>query len=89
MKEYIERETCLKESKKYIKCIIAELYELDERLDEIPVADVALVIHGEWKYYTIGVTSYRECSVCGENNPSGFKTPYCPWCGAKMDGGKE
>ncbi|WP_195543672.1 hypothetical protein [Massiliimalia timonensis] len=54
-----------------------------------------LVKHGEWEDYGVGVC----CSNCGvslfhqdtNNNwgiePSGFE--YCPYCGAKMDGGKE
>lgn len=51
-------------------------------------ADVAPVKHGEWEYYTIGVHSYRDCSVCRKTNPAGFITPYCPNCGARMDGGE-
>lgn len=64
-------------------------YEFAELLDEIPAADVAPVVHGEW----IG----KECSVCKlpvdycmvENAQDwGYFDPmpdYCPNCGAKMD----
>lgn len=92
-KEYIEREAVIKESKKYIKRIIAELYELDERLDEIPAADVEPVRHGEWIPITTPFTTNRRvsrwrCSECREvvyNKQSN----YCPKCGTKMDGGNK
>lgn len=42
--------------------------------------------HGVWEY--IGGYGYQyrcsECVMCAER-----KTNYCPYCGAKMDGGKE
>ena len=93
-KEYIEREACLKEFKElkpanwdnteYEKQILANYNFYHSIVENAPAADVAPVVHGEWKYYTIGVSSYHECSICGENSPSGFRTPHCPWCGAKM-----
>lgn len=66
------------------------LYEATELVDDITAADVAPVLHGDWKGY------FPHCSVCGEEALSRdngtlhgayFLTDYCPNCGAKMDGG--
>lgn len=66
------------------------LYEATELVDDITAADVAPVVHGDWKGY------FPHCSVCGEEalsrdngtlHGSYFLTDYCPNCGAKMDGG--
>ena len=92
-KEYIDRNELL------------ELYQ-DDKLDltktcvpvevaiqnikDMPAADVAEVVHGEWKNH--------RCNACGDVNPTitedfyGYyisnQLNYCPNCGAKMDGGK-
>ena len=61
-------------------------------LQNEPTADVVEVKHGEWKQ---GVPYV--CSICGKPAPdekntserySCWTSPYCPHCGAKMDGGK-
>lgn len=57
-------------------------------LGDFPTADVAPVVHGEW--ITIDDTS--RCSECGyipaydSTIDDLFYSPYCPNCGAKMDG---
>ena len=48
--------------------------------------DVAEVKHGEWLYSR--VHNILHCSECGEI-PDCFEPPYCPNCGAKMDGGSD
>lgn len=50
---------------------------------EMSTIEVEPVRHGHWKNNT-------ECSVCGEYEDfvDGYR-PYCPNCGAKMDGGEE
>ena len=67
-----------------------------ELLDEIPAADVAEVVHGQWiLHHTVIGSPYTECSHCCTD--FAFKTdrgtlakldmrgmPYCPRCGAKM-----
>ena len=88
MAEYIEREALIQtihkdpwigaQGKDYALCDIAEQ----------PTADVVEVRHGEWNKF--------ECSVCGKVSPTVHldmeneykirKTPYCPNCGAKMNG---
>ena len=66
---------------------------------ELPAADVAEVVHGRWiLHHTATGNPYTECSNCCTN--VAVKTdkgtfakldmrgvPYCPNCGAKMDGG--
>lgn len=55
----------------------------------IPAADVAPVRHGRWMMEqprTRHGHGYWNCSEC--NQLELLPTPYCPNCGAKMDGGK-
>ena len=60
-------------------------------LNEEPVADVALVVHGRWierqTPHAMGGVSGK-CSVCAKSvQYLGNSLNYCPNCGAKMDGG--
>ena len=65
------------------------------RIDEAPTVDAVEVVHGRWiplEYdgYADGnpVWDLWECSECqGEHSgDEDTLTPYCPNCGAKMDG---
>ena len=56
-----------------------------------PTVDAVPVRHGKWiidphsQYgFPLHIYLKRKCSECSHSvdNP----TPYCPWCGAKMDG---
>ena len=59
----------------------------DIDINNIPVADVQPVVHGEWE------PGNPACPVCGEDKFKGldadiwadWKPPFCPNCGAKMD----
>lgn len=55
---------------------------------KIQAADVAPVRHGKWlpttKWWQ-GGSAWKQCSECGILHCG--KSPYCPNCGAKMDGG--
>lgn len=57
-------------------------------LADVPTVDAVEVVHGRWEYHWFD--SY--CSVCGWENRADRVTrcrddyPYCPNCGAKMDG---
>jgi hypothetical protein len=70
--------------------IYADAYnDLAEDFYSIPAADVAPVVHGRW------VTHYRSGTPVAEGYVSTccdmwnkHKRPYCPNCGAKMDGGE-
>ena len=67
---------------------IAIMPDVMEVLGEIPAADVAPVVHGEWILRHVGHGHYWECSVC-HTNPCIYvteNTNYCPSCGALMDG---
>ena len=56
-----------------------------------PAADVAPVVHGKWASEAIGGVYGPVCSVCGYYIPgiSFWNAPYCPHCGARMDGAAE
>ena len=63
-------------------------------LDWLPPADVQEVKHGHWTFRYGGTYKRSKCycSVCGKPNGVGGiisnqKKPYCPNCGARMDGG--
>ena len=62
-----------------------------ETLEKVPAADVVEVVHGEWiddKSTIIGDIIERNCSLCGQRMTSGIERlmPYCPNCGAQMEG---
>ena len=66
--------------------------DLDEVLNEAPTADVVEVRHGHWIEHTVkpdwledDVEVFYNCSECGSSHWS-IIPPYCPNCGAKMDG---
>ena len=54
-------------------------------LDEAPTVDAVEVVHGRWKEGYL-IHKYG-CSCCGVRQDK--ISPYCPSCGAKMDGGNE
>lgn len=58
--------------------------EIIDALENIPAADVAPVVHGEWIHHDDGVVT---CSECG--NAESSDSYYCRYCGAKMDGGDD
>lgn len=63
--------------------------QIQEKIDEMPSADVRENIHGEW-IRTNPLTDTFECSLCGYNILSEeLITPFCPWCGADMRERKE
>lgn len=49
-----------------------------------PTIDAAPVVHGRW-VYPLGLAWSYVCSECGGSGGV-VGTPYCPSCGAKMDG---
>lgn len=81
MAEYIDRE----KAKSLLH--IEYAYAAEQLLDEIPAADATPVVHGRWVcVHKIDPISGYRCSKC--RRIVGFDlTPYCPNCGAKMDGG--
>ena len=67
------------------------LYAKREDIEGLSTADVREVKHGKW-FRTVPTTtkSYRRiCSLCGKiAYMIRARYTYCPWCGAKMDGGE-
>ena len=70
--------------------------ELRRCIEMVPTIDAVPVVHGLWVY---GEDDYDDstyyCSACGEpwtliaGTPQENNMRYCPFCGAKMDGGTE
>ena len=60
-------------------CIIPSI------IQSIPTIDAEPVRNGQWEYDDVNDLDY--CSEC--NTGMNGKFPFCPWCGAKMDGGAE
>ena len=102
MTEYIEREAVVKylRSRKgdfiddYGNGWSAGMGAASGICGKFPAADVAPVVRGRWVRHTVdGTDMFGEptkivfacnCSVCGLDGRS--ETPYCPNCGARMDG---
>ena len=59
-----------------------------QSISDMPAADVAPVVHGKWASEAKGGVYGPVCSVCGYYIPgiSFWNAPYCPKCGARMDG---
>ena len=70
---------------------LADAFILTRRyiLRRLPAVDAVPVVHARWQ----GVSPFvdtEECSNCRYNIQSEeLETPYCPWCGAKMDDGQQ
>jgi hypothetical protein len=54
-------------------------------LDDAPTIEAEPVKHGRWLPHKI--TASSKCSLC--RRVFADETPYCPNCGAKMDGGEK
>lgn len=69
------------------KAVFASVAKMVELL---PAADVVEVRHGEY-VYDDNKFPIVKCSVCGltRNCETEHGWNYCPYCGAKMDGGRK
>lgn len=91
VREYISREAALQSLCRECNCKeycdqTGETCLVYEWLSNIPAADVAPVVRGEWKINADGYYPY--CSVCKQEPPGRCMTAHCPSCGARMDGGE-
>lgn len=74
---------------------IYDLTDVPEFLAECPTIDAEPVRHGKWIQIWENPNDSNNvicsCSVCGQNNNwyKNILRPYCPNCGAKMDGGTQ
>lgn len=92
MSDYINREMaadCI-----VLECDNVTLEQARQAIKDCPSADVMPVRHGRWKpvekeQYRRDDGSYMlvECSICGTSSLDTTNYPYCPNCGARMDGG--
>lgn len=71
-------------------CKWKEILDFVKRIvKSIKAVDAVPVVHGHWEYgcggYYSGIfqVDLWDCSNCGES--SGYKSKYCPSCGACMD----
>lgn len=92
MSEYINRESIRKVLMDVCSdenCPMFIAATIDQVIDYEPAADVAPVVHGEW----ITIDDISRCSECGyipaydSSIDDLYYSPFCPNCGAKMDGG--
>jgi hypothetical protein len=96
MAEYIKRETAVKAANEWVSeaCMapVMRVSRLLDKLQKVPAADVAQVVHGRWMKRRNGGTL---CSRCGHytqhkgNVLDMSEAIACPWCGAIMDGGAD
>ena len=88
MAEYIERSAAIEAAKH----AWAKGLEPSQYIEALPAADVAPVVYGRWEMRPTGMATdtgpeYKAyCTVCNEPNKQ-YQPPFCPHCGAKMDGG--
>ncbi len=58
----------------------------------MPAADVVPVVHGRWEQDSDGDWYCTNCdevvAICESGRERTYRKPYCPNCGAKMDGAK-
>lgn len=58
-------------------------------IDGAPEVDAVPVVHARWiphKTPSGRETIFERCSACKQPTLVTRETPYCPWCGARMDG---
>lgn len=86
---------CAESNLKYANDSLEILRQIREKVSS-SAADVVEVRHGEWIDKRTGAYGRMQswCTACGKHSgiggiESNRHKPYCPNCGAKMDGGKE
>ena len=94
MDDYIERDALLADISAAVKHrgmgeIIGKT--LMRYVKRQPAADVAPVLHGRWEQDADGDWYCSNCdevvAICESGRERTYRKPYCPNCGAKMDGG--
>ena len=96
-KEYIERGALISildaKSEMAMGTPKAVFASVSKMVELLPVADVVEVVYGEWIDKPTGAYGRMQswCSACGKHSgiggiESNRHKPYCPNCGAKMDG---
>ena len=87
MAEYIDREEYCE---KHCRCSNEYCDRASCPLWKAPAADVAPVVHARWVKDEEGEWSCTNCretvAICDSGRERTYRKPYCPNCGAKMDG---
>ena len=92
MAEYITKKAAINAVENApIELFQSEWEEIEEAINAAPAADVVPVVHGRWE------NGNPICPICGEDKFKGldadiwcdWQPDYCPWRGARMDGGAE
>lgn len=71
------------------ECIKKRLEKAAKRVSVIPAADGVPVVHGRWGpgRFNLETGNYEAQCIRCRNFSKEYGKPYCPNCGAKMDGG--
>ena len=102
MAECIEREATIKRieavycagcnSYNGVRCRACGIGDAINMIEDAPAADATPVVYGQWEMRPTGMVTdtgpeYKAyCTVCNKPNKQ-YQPPFCPHCGAKMDGG--
>lgn len=105
MAEYFEREALIKKlrimpipkqagsANTWLDNCAAGVNAAIREVASFPAADVAPVVHGRWEQDADGDWYCTNCnevvSICESGRERTYRKPYCPNCGAKMDGGAD
>ena len=82
MIEYITKEEAKKAVDYAVELFSSEYDAICDKIDRIPNADVAPVVHGKW----IHLSGCDVCSVCNyKTGKHEVGRNFCPECGAKLD----
>lgn len=94
MAEYIDKSAVVAKIDEFVEINKAHGFPVDifdmemlkRRIEQIPAADVAPVVHGRWVYHNFD-TICSECrkSAIFDEWEQQAETEFCPHCGAKMD----
>ena len=60
--------------------VYGDYWELKERLDEVPAAEVEPVVHAHWEWKA----PYMVCSACNRHSINRYRSKRCQHCGAHM-----
>lgn len=99
MDDYISRDMAIARlTKVEVPNRLATMTDAKREIAEMPAADVAPVVHGQWISLTECSNAGVYCSICHKkvykedyawcNRKNKVRSSYCPNCGAKMDGGE-
>ena len=84
-KEYLERETLLKNAKKLQGDLFGSVLIVSE-IEKMPAANVREVVYGKWiwKDFRYDGSYSLCCSECLETEGARESVKFCPNCGARM-----